>query len=322
MYRSFIVENTPTTRLDRWLKREFPNVTQGQIEKWLRSKDITVGGRKVESSFRINESDTVQIKTVVADIMSKQDKSPLNLPHHMPSRADADEISSYIIWEDEELLILNKPSGLCTQGGTKTHHHVDQLLKAYQHHHCPKIKLRLVHRLDRDTSGILVIAKTLKAANNLADQFKNNLINKTYWAVSHGRASPLHGLIDAPIAKVERPGKGGEMMMVEFKEGKKAQTNYRIIKSFGSFSWFELKPITGRTHQLRVHLSWFGNPIRGDNKYGLKDDGFQDDERLHLHARSIKLRSVDGEMLTFTAPPPDHIIETLSRNSINWEHFA
>lgn len=321
MYKSYIVENTPTTRLDRWIKREFPNVTQGQIEKWLRSKDITVGGKKVESSFRISEFDTVQIKTIVADIMSKQDKSPLNLPHHMPTRADADEIASYIIWEDDELLILNKPSGLATQGGTKTHHHVDQLLKAYQYHYCKKVPLRLVHRLDRDTSGILVVAKTLKAANNLADQFKNNLMSKTYWAVAHGRATPLHGTIDAPIAKVERP-KGGETMAVDFKEGKKAQTTYRVVKSFGSFSWFELKPHTGRTHQLRVHLAWLGNPIRGDGKYGLRDDGFQDDERLHLHARSIKLKNIDGDVMTFTAPPPAHIVDTLCRNSINWEQYA
>jgi 23S rRNA pseudouridine955/2504/2580 synthase len=177
-----------------------------------------------------------------------------------------------------------------------------------------------VHRLDRDTSGILVIAKTLKAANNLAEQFKENTISKTYWAVAYGRISPLHGIFDAPIAKVERP-KGGEMMAVDFKNGKKAQTTYRVIKSFSDFSWFELKPHTGRTHQLRVHLSWAGYPIRGDLKYGPKD-GFRDTEKLHLHARSIKFRNVDGDMLTFVAPPPEHMVETLGQNKINWEQFA
>ncbi len=322
MYRTIIVENCPTTRLDRWLKRQFPNVTQGQIEKWLRSKDILVNDKKSESSFRVNEFDTVQIKLIVADMMSKQDKSPLNLERTVPTRADADTLASFVIWEDNELLILNKPSGLATQGGTKTHQHVDLLLKAYEQYFCPKVQLRLVHRLDRDTSGVLVVAKTLKAANNLAEQFKMNVINKTYWAVSHGRATPLHGVIDAPLAKCDRPGRAGQAMAVDIKNGKKAQTQYRVIKSFSDFSWFELKPLTGRTHQIRVHMAWFGNPIRGDGKYGMHGDGFRGIETLHLHARSIRLKSLDGEMLTFTAEPPAHMIETLSRNGINWEQYA
>lgn len=322
MYKSFIIENCPATRVDRWLKREFPTVTQGQIEKWLRSKDILVNDKKVESSFRVNEFDTIQIKSVIADIMTKQDKSPLNLQVVLPTKAEADVLASFIIWEDDELLVLNKPSGLATQGGTDTHQHIDRLLKAYQQFYCPKVQPRLVHRLDRDTSGVLVVAKTLKAANNLAEQFKEHVMDKVYWAVCHGRASPLHGLIDAPIAKIERPGRGGETMAVDTKLGKKAQTNYRVVKSFSDFSWMELKPLTGRTHQLRVHMAWFGNPIRGDGKYGLRIDGKHDNETLHLHARSIKLKSIDGETLTFTAPPPVHIVETLSRNGINWEHYS
>ncbi len=321
VYRSFIVENSPATRLDRWVKRQFPHVTQGQIEKWLRSKDILVNGKKAESSLRVNDFDAIQIKAVIADILARQDKSPLNLEVYIPNRTDADALAACIIWEDDELLVINKPSGLATQGGTKTRHHVDLLLRAYQYHFCPKLTLRLVHRLDRDTSGVLVVAKTLKAANNLAAQFKNNTTKKVYWAISHGKPSPLHGVIDAPLIKAENVSRNGEAMIIDFKNGKSAQTTFRVVKSFQDYSWFDLRPLTGRTHQIRVHLAWHGNPIVGDGKYG--DPSLRwGDEQLHLHARSICIQSVDGQMLTFTAPPPPHMVDTLSRNHINWEQYA
>jgi 23S rRNA pseudouridine955/2504/2580 synthase len=194
---------------------------------------------------------------------------------------------------------------------------VDRLLKAYQYFHSHnKVTFRLVHRLDRDTSGVLVVAKTLKMAHYLADQFKFHHMQKTYWAVVMPKAPQQKGVIDAPLIKNEK-GRGGEMMMVDFEEGKPAKTDYRVLKSFNHMSFMEFKPQSGRTHQIRVHAAWLGCPILGDGKYGEPSS-----ETLHLHARAIKFKTAENDTLTFVAEPPHHIVETFEINGINWEEFA
>jgi 23S rRNA pseudouridine955/2504/2580 synthase len=326
MYQNYNVENTPTTRVDRWLKRAFTSLTQGQIEKWLRSKDILVNGKKVDAAYRISDDDVVQIKKVVVSIIGHQEKEPPKTLHHVPRRDDADDLESWILYDDEEFIILNKPSGIATQGGTGTIRHVDQMLKAYSYYYDSKHQLRLVHRLDRDTSGILVIAKTLKSANHLAEQFKMKEMEKLYWAISHGKPSPLHGVINAPLVKKVRASGDGEAVYVDMKNGKKALTTYRVVKSFGNLCWFDLRPQTGRTHQLRVHMAHIGTPIVGDSKYGEKDgERRKENDKglpLHLHARSLTLTNLDGNVMAFTAPPPEHMVETLRFHGIDWEYLV
>lgn len=306
MFKSYILHDCPTTRIDRWLKRQFPTLHQSQIEKWLRSKDILVNKKKVESSFRVDDGDIIDIKTVIFNIIAHQASAPKE-DLHVPKRDDADTLASWILYDDEEIIVLNKPSGVATQGGTGMVQHVDKMLKAYAYYYGKERQLRLVHRLDRDTSGILIIAKTLKVANHLAEQFKFNAMDKMYWAICYGKPNPQHGEIDAPLIKKNKPSGDGEAVYVDLKQGKKAKTSYRIIKSFGKLCWVELKPHTGRTHQLRVHTAYIDTPILGDNKYGHHDDSVP----LHLHARSLKLETLDGDHMTFTAPPPIHMIETL-----------
>jgi 23S rRNA pseudouridine955/2504/2580 synthase len=295
------------SRLDRWLKRQYPSLTQGTIEKLLRQGKIRVNGQKATSGTRVSEVDTISVPEVFLKTLTQ---TPAPLMPYKPE--DIDYIASLIIWEDEEICVLNKPSGLATQGGTKTTRHLDGLLQAYG---CGK-PFRLVHRLDRDTSGVLIVAKTLKMSIFLSDAFKKKLVKKVYWAIVQKTPSIKQGTINAPIAKVEEGSK--EKMVVDFDDGKAAITEYRVLKSLkdGS-SWLELKPETGRTHQLRVHTSYMGHPIIGDKKYGSTED-----ETLHLHSRKITIPISSGRTLTFVAPPPHHIEEKLKNSKINWESYA
>jgi 23S rRNA pseudouridine955/2504/2580 synthase len=316
MYRSFFYEDDAIARFDRWLKRQFPYLTQGHIEKLLRHKDIILNGKKAEASTRIHPHDTIQIKTYTADQLALLNQAQKREPFLI--RSDADNLKKMILWEDNELLVLNKPSGIATQGGTKTTLHIDGLLKAYQHFFEPKTTFRLVHRLDRDTSGVLVVAKTLAITHHLADQFKFHHAQKTYWTIVHGKPLPSFGVIDAPLLKKQLTNRDGERVYVDVDDGKEAKTHYRLIKAFNAFSLVEFKPLTGRTHQIRVHAAYMGCPIVGDGKYGenpLK-------KPLHLHARALRVTTTDNHPLTFTAHPSEHFLKTLATHRVKWEDFT
>jgi 23S rRNA pseudouridine955/2504/2580 synthase len=225
----------------------------------------------------------------------------------------AEEIAfaqSLVIHRDRQAIVINKPPGLATQGGTKTEMHVDRLLDALQFD--AESRPKLVHRLDKDTSGVLLLARTSRAAAHFAKAFSSRTARKVYWAVCTEVPSIEDGMIELPIAK--QPGTGGEKMYVDEKEGSPARTRYRMIDRVGNRAcWLELQPYTGRTHQLRVHLAAIGHPIVGDGKYGGAEAFLSGtiSRKMHLHARRLRVDHPDGGQIDIFAEPPEHIADTL-----------
>jgi len=212
--------------------------------------------------------------------------------------------------------VLNKPPGLATQGGTKTVEHVDGLLDGLQFE--AESRPKLVHRLDKDTSGVLLLARTSRAAAFFAKSFSSRTARKVYWALVIGVPSIEDGTIDLPIAK--QPGSGGEKMHVDEKEGSPARTRYRVIERAGNQTcWVELQPFTGRTHQLRVHMAAIGHPIVGDGKYGGKDAFLSGSisRKMHLHARRLRIDHPDGGRVDATAELPSHFADSLAQLGFN-----
>lgn len=314
------VDDSEGMRLDRWLRKKYPSLTQGMLEKWLRQGKIRLNGEKTAANTRLVLDQLVTLPNTVGTL------EPLSPP--LPGKKDypfgkEDEIflESLILWEDEDVLILNKPSGLATQGGSKTTRHLDGLLSAYGRQ--KNKQYRLVHRLDRDTSGVFVVAKTSDAATHLATAFREGKVKKAYWAIVIGQPKPGQGTINAPLLK---GGGGNQEKVAVDKRGKAAVTQYRTIKGLHKrgtiqFAWLELSPETGRTHQLRVHTAHIGHPILGDGKYG----GAQATElsrQLHLHARSITFPDIStGNPLTFTAAPPAHFEAIWRAFKLDWERL-
>ena len=216
-----------------------------------------------------------------------------------------------VIHRHPSSIVLNKPPGLATQGGTKTHEHVDALLDALQFE--SEGRPKLVHRLDKDTSGALLVARTSRAAAFFAKAFSSRTARKVYWALVVGVPSIDDGMVDLPIAK--QPGTGGEKMHVDEENGLPSRSRYRVIERAGNRAcWVELQPFTGRTHQLRVHMAAIGHPIVGDGKYGgpaaFLTGGIS--RKMHLHARRIRVDHPDGGAIDATAALPHHFAESLA----------
>jgi 23S rRNA pseudouridine955/2504/2580 synthase len=224
-------------------------------------------------------------------------------------------LQAAILHRDESVIILDKPPGLAVQGGTATERHVDGLLDSLRFGN-PE-RPRLVHRLDKETSGALVIARTASAAAFLTQAFREKTTRKTYWAVVVGLPRLRQGRIDLPLAKT--PGRGGERVRPDTEEGRRAVTYYRVVDSAGTQAcWLALMPVTGRTHQLRAHCAAIGTPVLGDAKYGEAAthlSGVPGSHRLHLHARSLSIPHPLGGRLEVTAPLPPHMRRT-------WEFFG
>jgi 23S rRNA pseudouridine955/2504/2580 synthase len=218
-----------------------------------------------------------------------------------------------VLTKDRAAIVLNKPPGLATQGGSGTHVHVDGLLDAYAGDNDPRP--RLVHRLDKDTSGVLLIARTPGSAAYFSRHFAGRSARKIYWALVVGVPDVFDGMIELPLSK--QPGTGGEKMMVdESGAGQTARTRYRVIDRAGnSAAWVELQPLTGRTHQLRVHMAAIGHPIVGDGKYGGQAAFLTGtiSRKLHLHARRLVIPHPEGDALDVTAPLPDHFATGLAQ---------
>jgi len=231
------------------------------------------------------------------------------------SAGDEAMLRDAVLHRDDAVIVLNKPPGLAVQGGSGTERHLDGMLEALRFG--SEVRPRLVHRLDKETSGVLVLARTIAAAAFLTRAFREKTTRKIYWAIVVGLPKLRQGRIDLPLAKL--PGREGERVRADAEEGKRAITYYHVAESVGSqASWLALFPVTGRTHQLRAHCAAIGTPILGDQKYGITAvhlTGVPDAKRLHLHARSLEIPHPLGDTLRVTAPLPRHM-----RRS--WEFFG
>ncbi len=286
-------------RLDRWFRRHFPELAHGRLEKLLRTGQVRIDGRRAAANARLVAGQSIRVPPLAPGA----DRPASGRPEPAPSAADAEWLRSRILHEDQALLVLNKPAGLAVQGGTRTIRHLDGLLAALA---VGGERPRLVHRLDRDTSGLLVVARTVAAAAKLTEAFRRHQILKLYWALVVGRPASADGQIDRPLAKQAgaRPaGERGERVQ-DAADGQPARTRYRTIARAGKIaSWLALQPLTGRTHQLRVHCALLGTPILGDRKYGgaaACPTGAP--AGLMLHARELRLPHPDGGRLALTAP--------------------
>jgi 23S rRNA pseudouridine955/2504/2580 synthase len=296
-------------RLDRWFKRHLPDASFNIVSRWARTGQLRVDGARATPGDRIQAGQVIRVPPA-EPAQAATAKPKKARPQLTPEQMEFAE--SMVIHRDSQALVINKPPGLATQGGTKTHDHVDQLLDGL--YYDLDTRPKLVHRLDKDTSGALVLARTARAATYFSKSFSGRTARKTYWAIIMGVPSIEDGFIDLPLGK--QPGTGGEKMQVDEEEGQAARTRYRVIDYAGNrAAWVELQPHTGRTHQLRVHMAAIGHPIVGDGKYGLADAFLSGSisRKMHLHARRIRIDHPDGGKLDVTADLPTHFAETLAQ---------
>ncbi|EMD82120.1 RluA family pseudouridine synthase [Pacificimonas flava] len=295
-------------RLDRWFKRHMPEASFTIVSKWARTGQLRVDGSRAKPGDRIRAGQVLRVPPLEAERVSpmaeKRERRPL-------TEDQIEFARSLVIHKDAHAIVINKPPGLATQGGTGQKAHVDGLLDALKFDRDERPKL--VHRLDKDTSGVLLLARTARAAAHFSKAFSGRTARKIYWAIVMGVPEIPDGRIDLPLAK--QPGTGGEKMHVDQEGGQRAASRYRRIdRAANRAAWLELQPLTGRTHQLRVHMEAIGHPIVGDGKYGGKDSFLTGgiSRKLHLHARRLKIEKPDGGVLNVIAEPPEHFAASLT----------
>jgi 23S rRNA pseudouridine955/2504/2580 synthase len=296
-------------RLDRWFRARFPQVTHGRLEKLLRKGEIRVNGGRVRANLRLEAGMVVRVP-------------PLPAPEHAasPSRVSQSDVVALrdrILYRDDVLIVIDKPAGLAVQGGSGTTRHLDGMLDTLQFD-APD-RPRLVHRLDRDTSGVLILARTRSAATVLTVAFANRAAKKSYWALVQGSPEADEGRLDSSLSKVSSGG--GREQMASAPGGKPATTIYQIMaRSAEPFTWLELTPLTGRTHQLRVQTAEADFPIVGDPRYGrgeINSPNITLGRGLHLHARELAIPHPEGGTLRVVAPLPLHMAQ--SWRSLGWD---
>ena len=306
--RNFVVgADDEGVRLDRWFKRHLPQIGFATVSRWARTGQIRLDGKRAAPEDRLA---TGQVLRVPPGGATPERKGPA--PRKQLSEDQIAQADAMVLTQDRAAIVLNKPPGLATQGGTGTKEHVDGLLDAFA---MDGPRPRLVHRLDKDTSGVLLIARTPGSAAFFSKRFSGRTARKIYWALVAGVPDIEDGLIELPLAK--QPGSGGEKMMVdESGEGLPARTRYRVVDRAGNrAAWVELQPLTGRTHQLRVHMAAIGHPIVGDGKYGGPDAFLTGSisRKMHLHARRLIIDHPDGTPLDVVAPLPDHFAASMEQ---------
>jgi 23S rRNA pseudouridine955/2504/2580 synthase len=298
-----VTDDEDGMRLDRWFKAHYAQVPHGRLEKLLRTGQVRVDGGRVKANTRLEAGQSVRVPPLPDAPPPSGSAKPL-------SKADRAFLKSITLYEDDDLLILNKPSGLAVQGGTKTAQHIDRLLEGMGD--SPQTRPRLVHRLDRDTSGVLVVAKKRAVASKLGKAFQTRSVRKIYWALVHGVPKPPQGKVDAALVKAATAD-GERVRKARPGEQDKAQsavTHYSVIdRAARQVALMSLKPVTGRQHQLRAHMAILGHPILGDTKYPSETELPEGIERrLHLHARRISFPHPSGEgVVDVTAPLPPHM---------------
>ena len=291
-----VTEEEDGVRLDRWLKKHYPDSTFSNLQKILRTGQLRVDGKRAKGEVRLEKGQSIRVPPQLATALPKSERGL--------SKKDADFIKSLVIYKDEHVIALNKPPGVATQGGTKISHHIDGLLEALA---VDGVKPHLVHRLDKDTSGVLLLARNPRIAKILGEMFQGRDIRKYYWAITVPAPVQYQGKIKSTIAKVDGPG-GEKMRGVSEGEGKMALTYYQVIETAGTkLAWVAFWPRTGRTHQIRVHALEMGCPLLGDYKYShnqpLLDELRELPDMLHLHARRLIMpHPVTGKKLDITAP--------------------
>lgn len=299
-------------RLDRWFKRNLPEVGFAMVSRWARTGQIRVDGKRADVDTRLLAGQTLRVPPAGGPLPlaggGKGTRTRKPLTEEQIQLAE-----SIVLEQDRAAIVINKPPGLATQGGSGTHEHVDGLLDAYAPDNAPRP--RLVHRLDKDTSGVLLVARTPGSAAFFSKRFSGRTARKIYWALVMGVPDIHDGMIELPLAK--QPGTGGEKMMVDESEhGLPSRTRYRVIDRAGNrAAWVELQPFTGRTHQLRVHMAAIGHPIVGDGKYGGQAAFLSGSisRKLHLHARRLRIEHPEGDLLDVTAPLPEHFSKSLEQ---------
>lgn len=319
----------PEQRLDRWFRKQFPHVPQGRIEKMCRKGEIRVDGARAKSATRVAPGQMIRVPPL------PDPEAPRPAVVARISDADAQMMRDAVIYKDDHIIALNKPPGLPVQGGSGQTRHVDGLAEAIKFE--KDEKPRLVHRLDKDTSGVLLMGRTAAGASKLTAAFRHKNTRKIYWAVVGGVPEPRFGTIKFALAKAPGHGKKGEGekmiclhpdQIPQYKGAKRAHTDYATLCFLGArAAWMALVPITGRTHQLRAHMAEMGHPIIGDGKYGgsgqenLGDGwgaglGAEISRKLHLHARSITLEHpFTGRELHIETGVPPHMQAT-------WNYFG
>jgi len=299
-----VLSDDEDVRLDRWFKRHYPELTHGRLQKLLRTGQVRVDGKRTKGNVRLHSGQMVRVPPMGQVPQESRPAKP------SVSREDIAFLKELILHMDDDVIALNKPPGLAVQGGTGIKKSLDGILDGLRFDKPDRPKL--VHRLDKDTSGVLLLARSTSAASKLATAFRSKTARKAYWAIVVGIPNPLAGRIDLALAKM--PGKGGERMVANREEGKSAVTFFQVHEKAGrKAAWVILEPQTGRTHQLRVHMAEIGTPIHGDGKYGgaeafLQGHGLS--RKLHLHARAIRIPHPQGGELEVVAPLPEHMLGT------------
>ncbi len=293
-------------RLDRWFKRNLPQIGFAMVSRWARTGQLRVDGGRAKPEDRLKAGQVLRVPPG-GETPKRGRRVPVDLTEDDIAQAEA-----MLITQDKAAIVLNKPPGLATQGGTGTNSHVDRLLDAFAGEDDPRP--RLVHRLDKDTSGVLLTARTPGSAAFFSKRFSGRSAKKIYWALVVGVPDVQDGVIEAPLSK--QPGTGGEKMHVDEAGGQAAKTRYRVVDRAGNrAAWVELQPFTGRTHQLRVHMAAIGHPIVGDGKYGGPDAFLTGSisRKMHLHARRLIIDHPDGVPLDATAPLPEHFAASMAQ---------
>jgi 23S rRNA pseudouridine955/2504/2580 synthase len=319
-------------RLDRWFRSRFPHIPQGRIEKMCRKGEIRVDGARAKGATRIEAGQAIRVPPL---------PEPEDAPRPAtvaPNASDVEMIKATVLWKDDHIIAINKPAGLPSQGGSgQGSRHVDALAEALKFGRSEKPSL--VHRLDKDTSGVLLLARSTRIARRLSEAFRAREARKIYWAAVAGVPQPRMGTIRFGLVKAPGRGRGGEgekMLCIHPRDvdatpdAKRATTDYAVLSALGTrVSWVALVPVTGRTHQLRAHMAEIGHPIVGDGKYGGSGQenpgegwgaqlGGEISRKLHLHARSIRfVHPITGDTVTVTAPLPDHMARTWK--TLEWQ---
>ncbi len=297
-----VSEDDGVTRIDRWFRRRYPHLSQGQIEKLIRTGQVRVDGARVKASDRLSPGQCVRVPPL-------PDAAP-RTPGGMSGK-DVDFVRALVIHRDDDVIVLNKPAGLAVQGGTKTTRHLDGLLDGLMFD--AEKRPKLVHRLDRDTSGCLVLARHPRAAAFLGEAFRDRDTEKIYWAIVAGSPRPKVGELRSWMRKAPGARDADREMMVPAKQTDEgavhAVTQYAVISEAAQrAAWVALRPVTGRTHQLRFHMAEFGHAIAGDPKYKCDRPTPNDlNRQLLLHARALRLPHPSGGELNVTAQLPPHM---------------